>query len=72
MAIAKLMTAGELAEAMIGLTEKGVIVPVWDAECGEMAFWPAGQAPADAKPMSADEVRAYFDRIAGRIFPALS
>jgi len=72
MTVAKLMTAGELAETMISLIDAGRVVPVWNEECNELAFWPAEDVPAGADVVENEEVRAYFARIAERIFPRLN
>lgn len=58
----RLMDASELCEALIGLTEKGLVVPVWCAEHQDIIFWPAHEAPPDATPMTVDEIRAHFKR----------
>ena len=72
MSVAKLMTAGELAETMISLIDAGRVVPVWNEECNELAFWPAEDVPAGADVVENEEVRAYFARISERIFPGLN
>ena len=72
MSVAKLMTAGELAETMISLIDAGRVVPVWNEECNELAFWPAEDVPAGADVVDNEEVRAKYARIAERIFPGLN
>jgi len=67
MTVAKLMTAGELAETMIALIGAGVLVAV-RYECG-VGFLPADDVPEGAVVLTDDEVREHFARIGEHIFP---
>lgn len=63
MSESRITTADEMCEALLSLVDKGLVVPVWCEEDGDIGWWPASEAPADVTPLTADEVRAHFARI---------
>lgn len=59
----KPMTAQEVHSALLGLTESGEIMPVWDAEQNDVAFWSVNEAPPNVEPLTTDQVREHFAKV---------